>query len=311
MAPSAAPPVALSPWAAPGSAAAAPFSEGSAATTAYPSPADASPADASPGGASPVGARPADAFPAAWAASDLLAAGDPAAGAPESRRRPGAVVLLSYALVAGVLLGAGVGYGVQAQRRPTPLPSLRVALPVYPPGASDAKSVAAAAPKPLSIDGDLSKLVISRPEGAGSWGGSPAEPSWVGVGELAEQSGDSKKAFVELNQNGFRRAAGLEWEKTGTRYRVALIQYGPDDSDRADYEADALSSDKPFAEDVLGGFRVATKESHWAESTETYYYGYAYARRGTVVMKIEVFAPQQVDAGELKDLAKKQWERLV
>ncbi|OKI22682.1 hypothetical protein [Streptomyces sp. CB03911] len=288
-----APPVAVSPWAAPGSPAAAPY--------ALPDPAE-EPAEASAG--VPVDGPP---------AFDVLAAGEAETGVPARERKPRPVLLLTSALVLGLLLGGGVGYGIQAGRPPTPLPPLQVALPSYPAAVLDAAAAAEAAPKPLAIDGDLRKLVLERPGGTDAWGDNPDVPSWITVGELAERTGNAKRTFADFNRDGFRRAAGVDWKQGETRYRVTLLQYGPDDADRALAEARGMhgAAATKFADGVNGGYQVESEPENWAESTEKYYYGSAVARRGTVVMEIEVFAPQPVDAAALKDLAKKQWERLA
>ena len=310
--PSAAPAEAVSPWAAPGSAGrvTGPF-------------ADLPAGHAGPEYATPSYAPPSYAPPAGVAAGDVLGAGRPPAGVPAwgaawtpaavpaRRRRPRPVLLLSSALVLGTLLGGIVGYGIQERRRPTPLPPLQVALPAYPAAAADPKAVADAAPKPLAVDGDLVKLVIARPEGTEAWGDNPDSPSWLTVGELADWSGASKTTFTSLNQRGFRRAAGVDWKKGDTKYRVTLLQFGPDSAAGAIAEATDGGSTSSFADGVNGGYRVASTPSTWADSTNKYYYGYAVARRGTLVMKIEIFAPQKADAAELKDLAEKQWERLA
>ncbi|GGU99497.1 hypothetical protein GCM10010495_07600 [Kitasatospora herbaricolor] len=288
-----APPVAVSPWAAPGSPAAAPY--------AHPDTAE-EPAASFDGG--PVGGPP---------AFDVLVAGEDGTGVPARERRPRPVLLLTSALVLGLLLGGGVGYAIQAGRPPTPLPPLQVALPGYPAAVLDAAAAAEAAPKPLAIDGDLRKLVLERPGGTDAWGDNPDVPSWITVGELAERTGNAKRTFADFNRDGFRRAAGVDWKQGETRYRVTLLQYGPDDADRALAEARGMhgAAATKFADGVNGGYQVESEPENWAESTEKYYYGSAVARRGTVVMEIEVFAPQPVDAAALKDLAKKQWERLA
>ncbi|MCX5211591.1 hypothetical protein OG689_20245 [Kitasatospora sp. NBC_00240] len=287
--------MAVSPWAAPGSPAAAPY--------ALPDESASAPAGSASAGA-PVAGAP---------VVDVLVAGGVESGVPAPVRRPRPVLLLTSALVLGVLLGGGAGYGIQAGRPPTPLPPLQVALPSYPAAVLDAAAAAEAAPKPLAIDGDLRKLVMERPGGTEAWGDNPDVPSWITVGELAERTGNAKRTFADFNRDGFRRAAGVDWKQGGTRYRVTLLQYGPDDADRALAEARSMNGAAvtKFADGVNGGYQVESEPENWAESTEKYYYGSAVARRGTVVMEIEVFAPQSVDAAALKDLAKKQWERLA
>ncbi|WP_224285663.1 hypothetical protein, partial [Streptomyces sp. LS1784] len=216
-------------------------------------------------------------------------------------------LLTACALVLGALAGGGVGYAVQAQRPPTPLPPLQVAHPSYPADTVDPAALAAEQPKPLSIDGDLTKLLISAPEGSTPWGDYPDKPSWISIGELAEESGKTATRFKDLASHGFRRAAEVDWKQDGVRYRVQLVQYTAEHAD----EAKSVDWRQQFAEGANGGYKVETEPDHWAESTEQYYYGEAIAKRGTVQMTIEVFGTQPVNPDTLKDLAKRQWERLV
>ncbi|MFF2039558.1 hypothetical protein ACFVVX_03960 [Kitasatospora sp. NPDC058170] len=270
-------------------------------------PVEPSPADAPPPAAPPAPAVP----PAAPPAEPSL--GLPTEAAPASapvRRRPRPVLLLTSALVLGTVLGGAVGYGIQAQRPPTPLPPLQVARPAYPAEVVDPAAAAAAAPRPLAVDGDLRKLLITRPDGSEVWGDYPDTPSWVSVGDLAERDGKADVSFKDYLREGLRRAAGVSWKKGGVKYRVTLLQYGPDRAAEAMVRAKNFSL-KPFVEGVNGGYRVESSPDYWAESTEQYYYGYAVARRGTVVLEVEVYAPQAVQAEDLKDIAKRQWERLT
>ncbi|MEU3571307.1 hypothetical protein AB0E96_23215 [Kitasatospora sp. NPDC036755] len=231
----------------------------------------------------------------------------PEAGAPRAPRRPRPVLLTACALVLGTLAGGGIGYAVQAQRPPTPLPPLQVALPAYPAERVDSSALAAEQPAPLAIDGDLTKLLIGAPEGSGPWGDRPDKPSWVSLGELAEQKGGAAAMFKDLASRGFRRAAQVNWKKDGVFYRVQLVQFT---EDRAD-EAKSGYWPLPFAEGANGGYKVDIVPSHWAESTEQYYYGGAHAKRGSVEMTIEVLDTKPTNPDTLKDLAKRQWERLA
>ncbi len=199
------------------------------------------------------------------------------------------------------------GYAVQAQRPPTPLPPLQVARPSYPAEAVDPAALAAEQPAPLAIDGDLTKLLITAPEGSTPWSDYPDKPSWITVGEISERSGDAAYRFKDLTSRGFRRAAEVDWKKDDVRYRVSLMQFAPDHADEA-----KTNNWEPFTGDgANGGYKVESSPRHWAESTDTYYYGQAVAKRGSLQMTVEVFGPKPVDSGTLKDLAKRQWERLI
>ncbi|MFD7594087.1 hypothetical protein ACFV6D_13770 [Kitasatospora sp. NPDC059812] len=241
---------------------------------------------------------------------ELLSAGPERA--PRAPRRPRPVLLAVSGLVLGTLVGGGVGYAVQAQRPPTPLPPIQVARPSYPAAAVDPTAFAAQQPKPLAIDGDLLKLLIGAPDGSAAWGEFPDKPSWVSVGELAEHSDSAVRDFKDLNSRGFRRAAEVNWKKGDTRYRVSLVQYAPDRANEAATHAVGTTRNlKPFADGANGGYRVDETPRYWADSADRYYYGQAVAQRGTVAMVVEVFDPKPVNPDVVKDLAKQQWERLV
>lgn len=291
-------------------------------------PAEPSPAAPTPGPAAPAVPPPPTAPPAAPTAAPTAApavaadSGEPAipaepltaeseaeaevAPAPRAPRRPRPVLLGACALVLGTLVGGGVGYAVQAQRPPTPLPPLQVAHPSYPADTVDPAALAAEQPKPLAIDGDLTKLLVSAPEGSTPWGDFPDKPAWISIGELAEESGNEAKVFKELASSGFRRAAEVAWKTGDVRYRVTLIQYTADHADMA------KSVTWPaFADGASGGYDVDATPHQWADSNDSYYLGEAYAKRGPLQMKVEVFGTQPVNPDTLKDIAKRQWERLV
>ncbi|MGW3040969.1 hypothetical protein ACWC9T_13220 [Kitasatospora sp. NPDC001159] len=226
--------------------------------------------------------------------------------APRAPRRPRPVLLSTCALVLGALAGGGVGYAIQAQRPPTPLPKLQVAHPSYPAQVVDPTAFAAEQPAPPAIDGDLRKLLISAPEGSGPWGELPDKPSWMSAGDLAEHGSRPEAEFKGLISSGFRRAVEVDWKKDDIRYRVLLTQYTPDHSDEA-----KSRRAEPFADGANSGYTVYDVPMRWSDSNDQYYYGFATAKRGTVQMTVEIFSPKQVDSGALKDLAKQQWERLV
>ncbi|WP_441251045.1 hypothetical protein [Kitasatospora sp. McL0602] len=240
---------------------------------------------------------------------------EPVEGAPSTGGRRRTARLLVAALLLGPVLGAGVGYTVQATRRPTPLPPLQVSMPTYPDSVLDAKAAAEAAPKPLGIDGDLRKLLIAKPADAGSWDnyGRGDMSGWISPGEKAMTYGKADREFTSLLADGFRRDAIVAWEKNDVKYRIELIQYA------SDHTADAISSVNALSEadahpldgTSTGYYTAPATQMTYAESTEQYYYGRAVARRGDVVMRISLFSPGQVNADELQDLAKRQWERLA
>ncbi|MQS13088.1 hypothetical protein F7Q99_12525 [Streptomyces kaniharaensis] len=253
--------------------------------------------------AAPFIVEPAEAY-----SFDELSAGPDRA--PRAPRRPRPVLLAVSGLVLGALVGGGIGYAIQAHRPPTPLPPLQVARPSYPAGAVDPTAFAADQPRPLAIDGDLQKLLVTAPDGSIPWGDYPDKPSWLSVGEIAERRGDSTREFKDLNSRGFRRAVEVDWKKDDVKYRVTLVQFTPDRASEAKVRA-SLYHLQPFADGANGGYKIEDEPRHWAESTEQYYYGHALAQRGTVVMEVEAFGTKPVNPDVVKDIAKQQWERLV
>ncbi|AUG78741.1 hypothetical protein CFP65_3971 [Kitasatospora sp. MMS16-BH015] len=234
---------------------------------------------------------------------------------PQPGRKPvGWVRLLVAAALLGPLLGAGVGYAVQAGRPATPLPPLQVALPAHPTAVLDAKAAAEAAPKPLNIDGDLRKLLIAKPGDAEDWDnfGRGDMSGWISVGEKAMTYGGADRKFSSLLTQGFRRDAIVSWRKGEVKYSVELIQYTDGHAAQAvDAVFGSPGGSHPIDGTVSGYYAAPNTPEQYAESTEKYYLGTAVAHRGDVVMMINVFSPNQVDENELKDLAKRQWERLV
>ncbi|GAA2792883.1 hypothetical protein RMN57_20945 [Kitasatospora sp. CM 4170] len=272
-------------------------------------------APSSPAAAAPAETPAAAAFPPAEAPAFPPAepSGFPPAAAPlpvGRPRRPRPVLLLVSGLLLGAVVGGAVGYAIQAGRPPTPLPPIQVALPSYPAAAVDPGAAAAAAPKPLAIDGDLRKLLMSAPAGATPWADYPDTPTWITVGELAERSGRSAEVFKTLNAKEFRRAVEVDWKQDGLKVRVSLIQFSADRAAEAKSRATGYNL-KPFADDANGGYHVDSEASYWAETTEKYYLGTAHAQRGTVVMEIKVFGTESVNPDVVKGIAKQQWERLV
>ncbi|WP_405012202.1 hypothetical protein [Kitasatospora sp. NBC_01539] len=229
-------------------------------------------------------------------------------------RKPRTARLLVAALLLGPLLGGGIGYAVQAARPATPLPPLGVGPLHYPAEPLDAAAGAAAQGKPINIDGDLRKLLVDRPADAKALdldGGT----GWLTAGERAALFGDSEKEFKNLLRNHFRRDAVLDYQRGDLEYRIELMQFGEDDSSSASVEwsLDARSDNDAGGtiDGTSRGVYVTYKQpQHYNESTQQYYSARASAIRGNVLMQIKIFSPKPFDANEIKDLSKRQWERL-
>ncbi|MFE0460146.1 hypothetical protein ACFW1A_12950 [Kitasatospora sp. NPDC058965] len=231
-------------------------------------------------------------------------------------RAPRTAVLLVGALLLGPLLGGGLGYAIQAAGPATPLPALQPAvLPGYPSGALGSPAAAAAADKPLPIDGDLRKLLIAKPDGASDWDDYDFADAgeYETVGQIARSKGSSDTVFSRLLTSGLRRAVINTWQKDGVKYKVELIQYFSDSAGSA-YSAatsERGSDTHPFPNGMEGAYYAATKPEQYAETTENFYYGEGVTRRGDVLVRVEAFGTAQVNADAIRDLVKQQWERLA
>ncbi|MFD8599028.1 hypothetical protein ACFV1L_28900 [Kitasatospora sp. NPDC059646] len=284
----------------PAEPAAEPVTEAVTASEAAPTRPDAPPSDALPSDATPADTTPAE--PGAEG-------GEPA----RKKRKFGAGALFLTAVVAGPLIGVGVGYGIQAARPATPLPALAAPKLSYPAERVDAKALAAAGPQPLNIDGDLRDLLIKRPDGTKDETDGDGD-GWLTAADLAENYGNSAAEFSDLLSEGFRRAASVSWSSGDVRYRVKLMQYTPEFVNQAMVGLMPRTSDADLSK-IAGNddslILVSKVQYTYARTTEKYYYGEALARKGTVLMGVQVYSKGPVDRGQLEDIAKRQWERIA
>ncbi|OKJ00034.1 hypothetical protein [Kitasatospora sp. CB01950] len=273
-------------------------------------PADA-PADAFP--VSPAFPEAPSDSPEAFGQVELLAGGEEQEPA-RKKRKFGATALFLTAVVAGPVIGGVVGYGIQASRPATPLPKLAAPKLHYSAERIDAKALAASGPQPLNIDGDLRDLLIKRPDNTTAETDGDGD-GWLTAADIAETYGDSSWEINDLLANGFRRAAQVSWSSNDVKYRVNLIQYMPENVNRAPgsmlpRHSNVDLSKIPGNEDSL--VMVANKPEKYARSSQQYYWAGAMARKGTLLMSIEVFSKNnQVDRSQLEDIAKRQWERIA
>ena len=229
-------------------------------------------------------------------------------------RRPRTARLLLAALVLGPLIGGGVGYAIQAGRPETPLPALKVSLPQYPGNVLDAKGAADAGPAPLGIDGDLRKLLISKPADGEDLGDGLGDSSgWATAGDVAMTYTNADSRFRSSLFEGFRRDAIVRWKKNDTTYRVELVQFDADHVSTAvdDVPSYLAPGAHPLQGSANGSYSTPAEPSRYSDTNEQFYYGQARARRGDVVMYVTIHSPNQVNADELRDIAQRQWERLV
>lgn len=229
------------------------------------------------------------------------------------RRRGRTTLLIATAAALGLVGGACAGYLVQADRKPTKLPSLSQ------PTLRQAKGPA---PEPLSaaqdrqvrLDGDLRKLLVRRPAGSREerfYGG--GDKGWLSLARYAEFFERPDSEFRYLIAQEFRRAAVTSWQQDGMYVTVRLVQFRQD-SVRGPVKATESSSS--YAEEVpatdswsLPGTGDGMAYTH-RRPEGGMYNAEAYAWRANVAVEIFVYDNKPVPKKTIMDLAKKQMERL-
>ena len=156
--------------------------------------------------------------------------------------------LYSLLAVLGLIVGTGAGYAVQYDRKPTPLPALAVAQPVYPPSAP----YVGEQPSPLPAgqddagiaDGNLAALLVPTPDGATATPGS--DHIWLTLADLASSCVNQSACLSNELSEGVSRAARTAWSVgTDELVQITITEYSPGFSDKAaaDFTQDRSGGD--------------------------------------------------------------------
>lgn len=231
-------------------------------------------------------------------------------------RRSRLTLLAAAAAVLGVLAGAGAGYQVQRDRRPTPLPPLSAAAPAQP------KGVAPAQPAPKVADdrnavyqGNLLQLLLPTPKGA-----KQTERRWVTQAEEADRFHDPAAAFDDLGHHHFQRAVTVRWSVGKTSHvdtEVSLTQYR---DDRTPYTSEMLSGSE-YSDGTHQSYGTpvpGTMDGEVRPSAEPYdeaggvkvYVGEGFARMGNIFVEVYVSGLHPVSRNAVMSVITKQLERL-
>lgn len=247
---------------------------------------------------------------------------EPVAPAPvvESRpprRRGRTAVLIAAAAVLGVVAGTCTGYLIQADRDPTPLPSL--SQPVLAQAEGDGpEPLSAAQDRRVRTDGDLRKLLVKKPAGTRTAAWLSSVDGWLSLPAYANTYVKPGEAFGEAVGFEFRRAVSTGWTKGQADFEVRLVQYRQ--------------------QEVLGASEVTSGNQYWAadesrtrswslpgsengmvyvhDKPETkpgylpQYYAEAYAWRGDIAVMVWIYDTKPVPKKTIMDLAERQMERL-
>ncbi|MER5712378.1 hypothetical protein [Streptomyces sp. NPDC002122] len=235
------------------------------------------------------------------------------------RRALRTVGLIAVAAVLGLVGGTATGYGIQAEREPTPLPALNQPGLVYPkplPKGEEPEPLSAAEDRQVKANGDLRKLLVPRPKGARAHGAD----GWVSLAEYAsvyDYAGGALEFQLDL---GIRRVASRAWRTGEHRYTtVRLVQYRADagigakkhieDQQRIAMEEDRSDSD---GEEIKGSSNgryflyPVKREAGYLD----YYEARAYIWRGDIAVEIYIEDTRKIAENDIRSLAERQLGRL-
>ncbi|WP_330245271.1 hypothetical protein OHA33_18975 [Streptomyces sp. NBC_00562] len=250
-------------------------------------------------------------------------------GAPatpgKSRPRGRTTLLIAAAAVLGIAGGTAVGYGVQADRAPTPLPALSQPNLAYPAKALPADKV----PDPLPVsqdrqrktEGDLRELLVSKPSGARRPVFPLQENGWRSLDEYATEFKSEDYMFETLAEADIRRIAAVNWSQGQYRdVSIRLVQFRSGAELGASDHANGQLGYMPYAKDGAGNEGDPIKGSgngryfvYKAVNKPGYlpvHLARAIAQRGDVMLDIHIFDTAPISKKDIRTLAERQLERL-
>ena len=249
---------------------------------------------------------------------------DAPAVAPRPSPRGRTTLLIAAAALLGIAGGTATGYGIQAQRPPTPLPPLSQPGLAYPAKSLPADKVAAPLPasqdRQVKTDGDLRKLIIHKPEG---WSDNSFwfVDGWVEVSDLARDFREDEMMYRFFLGSDIRRAASDSWKKGEHRQAsVRLVQFRSGPGQTAKDYAEGQHSYMPGSEHGAGNDGDAIKGSgngryyvYGVERKPGYlpsYHARALMQRGDIVADVNIFDTKPISKKDIRTLAEQQLERL-
>ncbi|MFE0652792.1 hypothetical protein ACFVZH_29885 [Streptomyces sp. NPDC059534] len=252
-------------------------------------------------------------------------AAPPVANPPAARPRRRVlrtVGLIAVAAVLGLVGGTAVGYGIQADREPTPLPALNQPDLVHPkplPKGQEPEPLSAAEDRRVKTDGDLRKLLLPKPAGAKK-ADFAAGDGWMSVPEFAAEFNEPGTALSYQLENGIRRVVTTSW-MTG-KYRateIRLVQYRSNDGlgarDHTEDQQDYMP-EKRYADNEGDPLKGSTNGRYYLFPVERkagyldFYEARAYFHRGDIAVEIFVVDTKKISKNDIRSLAERQLGRL-
>ncbi|MFJ8658531.1 hypothetical protein [Streptomyces sp. NPDC093795] len=227
--------------------------------------------------------------------------------------------LIAVAAIIGLVGGTAVGYGIQADREPTPLPALNQQAPAYPkplPKGQEPEPLSAAEDRQVKANGDLRKLLVPRPKGARADG----EDGWLSLSEYVGSYNRPAGALEDQLGLGVQRVASRSWLSGEHRsVTIDLIQFRPgsmigalefvESQQRIVSGEDRADSDGMTLEGSGNGRYFLYPVQRKAGYLDLYE-ARAYVQRGDIAIEILLFDTRKIAEKDIVSLAERQLERL-
>ncbi|QEV15741.1 hypothetical protein CP974_13760 [Streptomyces fradiae ATCC 10745 = DSM 40063] len=227
-------------------------------------------------------------------------------------------MLIAAAAVIGVSAGTAVGYRIQADRPPTPLPPLNqpgLAYPAAPlPKGEEPHPLTAAEDRRVKTDGDLRKLLAPAPKGV------DARDELGGLPVYAVTFESKARMFSALAEEEFRRVAIRHWREGDRKTHVRLVQFHPGytnaAADHAEGQRSYMTGDGHAGND--GAVLKGTAEGRYYVYDKPnrkpgylpLYRARAVFHRGDIMTDIWIYDSKPIPASAIRTLAERQLERL-
>ncbi|MER8236415.1 hypothetical protein [Streptomyces sp. NPDC094049] len=230
--------------------------------------------------------------------------------------------LIAVAAVLGVVGGTAVGYGVQAEREPTPLPPLNqqdLAQPKPLPKGQKAKPLPASEDLRTKAEGDIRKLLLPKPAGAKTPPFADTD-GWLSLPAFVSDFNRPSSALASQLDLGVRRIATTSWSVGRyKRVKIELIQYRAGDvmgaAEYVESQQDYMP-DEEFAGNEGTALKGSANGRYYVMPVEReagymdFHEARAYFHRGDIAVQVIIDDVERISASEIRSLAERQLARL-
>lgn len=250
---------------------------------------------------------------------DAAAAPVPADAPPppsyKPRRRGRTTLLIASAAVLGVLAGGGLGYRVQQNREPTPLPPLIGPMLAQPKGVGPDPARPAGQDRDVVYQADLFKLLMPTPKGA-----EEQFRDWMSLSDYADSYNGTDYMFRTFATNDYQRGVRAEWTDPHKAYVIVSLTQFRDEA--APYAPELFIEQQELADDdpedgpshavpgVSSGYVWGSAKAHKEAGYLPEYEARGLAQIGNIYVEVFVNSPHPVPYSTVMSVMKKQLERL-